>query len=191
MYPVRCATSITLFFVCCCLLFCIVCCFVCCGYCCPHPHPHPLYIYIYIYILCFISAQNFEITCPSSGFKVGEPATVTCTVNKTVFETTCLRPPTLVKFHFTPSNGVKNEWCTANYSICNGTGVADQLCGKCSCGCKEGNEDLIVHRLEFIPTSEHAAGRFSCAVVCLQNGNLPPLTKNNCDRVTVGKLIVF
>ena len=141
-------------------------------------------------VLCFISAQNLEITCPSSGFTVGDPATVTCAVNKTAFETTCLRPPTLVKFHFTPSNGVSNEWCTANYSICNGTGVADRLCGKCSCGCKEGNENLIVHRLEFIPTSEHAAGSFSCAVVCLQKGNLPPLTKNNCDRVTVGKLIV-
>ena len=190
MYPVRCATSITLFF--CLLLFVVLYCLLLCLLwllLSPPLPPHPLYRYIYI--LCFISAQNLEITCPSSGFTVGEPATVTCTVNKTVFETTCLRPPTLVKFHFTPSNGVKNEWCTANYSICNGTGVADQLCGKCSCGCKEGNEDLIVHRLEFIPTSEHAAGSFSCEVVCLQKGNLPPLTKDNCDRVTVGKLIVF
>ena len=150
-------------------LFAVVCCFVLCV---------ALFVVViavptpttFIYILCFISAQNLEITCPSSGFTVGEPATVTCTVNKTVFETTCLRPPTLVKFHFTRSNGVENEWCTANYSICNGTGVAERLCGKCSCGCKEGNENLIVQRLEFIPTSEHAAGSFSCAVVFSAKG---------------------
>ena len=137
-----------------------------------------------------LSAQNFKITCPASGFKAGEPATVTCQVNKTALYDPCVLFPTFVQFYFTSSSGVKSRWCMSPYSTCGTTSWPLPACGKCSCACEKSNENFTSHRLDFVPTSAHTAGNFSCEVNCLHFKPLPPLTKNKCDRVTVGKLTV-
>ena len=137
-----------------------------------------------------LSAKDLEITCPASGFKVGEPATVTCQVNKTALYDPCVLFPTFLQFYFTTSSGVKSMWCMSAYSTCGSTGWPLPACGKCRCACEKGNENFTRHRLDFMPTSVHTAGNFSCEVKCLHFKSLPPLTKNNCDRVTVGKLTV-
>ena len=137
-----------------------------------------------------LSAKGLEISCPASGFKMGEPATVTCQVNKTALYDPCVLFPTFVQFYFTTSRGVRSMWCMSPYGTCGTTGWPLPACEKCMCGCEKGNESFTRHRLDFIPTSAHAAGNFSCEVNCLHFKPLPPLTKNQCDRVTVGKLIV-
>ena len=48
---------------------------------------------------------------------------------------------------------------------------------------------FLTHRLEFIPTSAHRNGSFTCEVVCLNSGNLPTLTSQNCSGVLVGKFV--
>ena len=137
-----------------------------------------------------LSAQNFKITCPASGFKVGEMATVTCEVNKAAFKAPCILPVSYIEFSFTSPNGVKRSWCYSSYKTCGKSGSPAPGCGNCRCVCEKDNATFTRHRLDFIPTSAHAAGNISCEVLCLNLGNLPPLTKNKCDRVTVGKLLV-
>ena len=131
------------------------------------------------------------MTCPATGFSVGVNATVTCKVNKADFDSVCILPATLIIFYFTSSNGVKTEWCSSSYKTCPNTGTTQVACGTCSCGCETDDGTFLTHRLDFIPTSAHAAGSFSCEVICLNSGNLPVLTNNNCDQVKVGNSIVI
>ena len=138
----------------------------------------------------YFSAQNLKITCPASGFKVGEMATVTCEVNKIAFKAPCILPIFYIAFSFTQSNGVKRTWCLSPYSICGKMGFPVWECQKCRCVCEKDNATFARHRLDLIPTSAYAAGNISCDVLCVNLGNLPPLKKNKCDRVTVGKLVV-
>ena len=137
----------------------------------------------------YLSAQNLNATCPANGFTVGVNATVTCMVNKTAFNSSCTAPASVVNFVFTSSSGVKMDWCSSSYTTCTQIGTARAACGTCGCGCVKDDGTFLTHRLDFIPTLEHDAGNFSCEVVCVNSGNLPPLTSHECDQVSVGKLV--
>ena len=138
----------------------------------------------------YLSARNLEITCPATGFTLGVTATVTCKVNKADFDSACILPALLINFYFTPSNGAKFQLCSSSFTACPSTGTTQVACGTCSCGCETDDGTFLTHRLDFIPTSAQASGSFSCEVVCVNSGNLPTLTNNNCDQVTVGKSVV-
>ena len=139
----------------------------------------------------FSIAQDLEISCPSTGFTVGVNASVTCKVRKAAFTSpACSKPATLIKFLFTTSNGVQSVWCRSSYTTCSNADIPDPACGTCSCSCETDDGTFLTHRLYFIPISAHDGGNFSCEVVCFNSGNLPALTDNNCDKVSVGKLIM-
>ena len=140
--------------------------------------------------IVFFPAQDFEITCPPTGFNAAVNAFVTCKVNKTAFVSPCSLPAVGIKFHFTTSDGVKSEWCSESYTNCSNTGIPDPACRGCSCRCETDDGTFRTHRLDFKPTSAHAGGTFSCVVICLHSNDLPALTSNNCDHVSVGKLIM-
>ena len=122
---------------------------------------------------------------------MGVSGAVTCTVNKAAFTSACAIAATRIKFHFTPSGGVRSEWCASDYTTCPNTGTPDPGCGTCGCVCETDDGTFRIHRLDFIPTSAHDSGTFTCEVICSHTGTLPTLTSNNCDPVAVGKLIIL
>ena len=148
-------------------------------------------VYFYLVIVVFLSAQDFLISCPASGFTVGVSATITCKANKAAFASECLGNPTLVKFHFKPSGGVRSEWCSSDYTSCPNTGTPDSACGTCGCGCETDDGTFLTHRLSFTPTAAQDGGEFTCEVVCGHILPLPSLTNDNCDAVSVGELIMW
>ena len=148
------------------------------------------FVFFFALLHCYLSAVDIEITCPASGFKVGETATVTCEVNKTAFAGHCKLPATFITFYFTPSSGSQTEWCSSKFKGCDNAGTSQVACGKCNCGCEKANDAFTFHRLDFVPTLAHTAGNFTCEVICFHTTTLPPLVDNNCQHVTVGKLIV-
>ena len=148
------------------------------------------FVFFFALLYSYLSALDTKITCPASGFKVGETATVTCEVNKTAFAGHCKKPASFIIFYFTPSVGARSVWCSTAFKGCDNTGISQVACGKCNCGCEKANDTFTFHRLDFFPILAHAAGNFSCEVICAHQESLPPLVENNCNQVTVGKLIV-
>ena len=144
------------------------------------------------FLFCCLSAQDFIISCPATGFTVGVNASVTCKVNKTAFAAACVYSPNRITFHiFTASGRSTTEKCNVNYTrTCPNTGSPLLAGGTCGCGCQTDDGTTSTHYFHFMPTAAQDGGALTCEVICTHTRALPSLTSDNCDAVAVGKLTI-
>ena len=142
------------------------------------------------FLFCLSGQDAIRISCPATGFTVGVAASVTCSVDKAAFTTACTLPATFIKKNFTPASGSEIEWCSSDYKTCPNIDLTQPECGVCGCGCVTDDGTSITHHLNFTPNAAQDGGKFTCQVECVHKGSVPLLTSDQCDPVSVCKLIM-